>query len=123
MTADTTTKQWHENTFGQFLNEDVHPTLDWVGDTVPFDDYWGKREKYIHTQGVVGAIKFVPNPQSKEAYTGTFKTGADYGFIRFSTGPPSDPTKPAAGNFAPGFALKFLRDGITSANLVAAPAG
>jgi len=58
---------------------------------------------------------------NNEGYTGVFE-GADYGFMRFSTGAQPDETKPAAsqafGNFGPGFALKLLRDGVVSASMV-----
>eukprot|EP00347_Sterkiella_histriomuscorum_P002565 403367658 len=120
---DTNSKPIYQNTLNQMLSEDAHPTLDWLSDTVPYDDFWGKRQKFIHTQGVVGAVKFVPAKDLKTTYTGLLSSGADYGFIRFSTGPPFDSTKPAKGNFSPGFGLKFLRDGVPSSNLVAAPIG
>lgn len=105
------------------LIEDVHPTFNWLSDTVPFDQFWGKREKFIHTEGVTVGIKWVPKGKPSVAYTGLFATGTDYGYLRFSTGPPSDPTKAAKGNFSPGMALKLLRDDYPSANLVAAPTG
>ena len=58
---------------------------------------------------------------NKEGYTGLFE-GADYGIVRFSTGAQADETKKNAsqanGNFAPGFGLKFLRDGVTSGGFV-----
>eukprot|EP00347_Sterkiella_histriomuscorum_P023568 403334144 len=123
VTQDTNTKQWFQNAFAQMLQEDVHPTLNWQSDTVPYDDFWGKREKFIHTEGVVGAVKFVPAKDLKTTYTGLLSSGADFGFIRFSLGGAADPTKPAKGNFGPGFGLKFLRDGVPSSNLVAAPGG
>lgn len=48
-------------------------------------------------------------------FTGIFK-GADYGFIRHSVARPYFKIKK---DLAPGFALKFLRDGVDSANVVA----
>ena len=60
ITENTTPHEWFPNTMQQMLNESVLPTVNWVGDTVPFDQFWGKREKFIHTQGAVGAFKFVP---------------------------------------------------------------
>eukprot|EP00347_Sterkiella_histriomuscorum_P000972 403373824 len=118
VTLDTDNKQWYDNTFDQMMAEDMHPTMNWQSDTVPYDDFWGKREKFIHTQGVTCAIKFTPT-QTANGYTGMLGSGADYGLIRFSIGTPADPTQPAENNFGPAFAVKFLRDGGPSANLVA----
>eukprot|EP00347_Sterkiella_histriomuscorum_P001006 403373700 len=118
---DTSTKVRLFSFANEFLQEDMHPSLNWVGDTVPFDDILGKREKIVHTEGVVGAVKFVPAKDLKTSYSGVLSSGADYGFIRFSAGPPFDPSFSAGlGNFAPSFGLKLMRDGVTSANLVAA---
>lgn len=68
----------------------------------------------------MGAVKFVP-AENNLGLTGIFE-GADYGIIRMSCGAQPDETKKnasqAQGNFAPGFGLKFLRDGVKSANLV-----
>ena len=91
--------------------------MNWVGDTVPYDPFWGKRDKFVHTVGPTGAFKFVPQPNAA-GFTGVFADGADYGIIRFSAAGPYDPTKPVPGNFDPGFAIKILRDGIPSANVV-----
>ena len=71
------------------------------------------------------AIKYVPNADAikdgKNPYTGLFQSGADYGFMRLSTGNPYDSTKPAPESFLPAFGFKLLRDGIPSASLVASP--
>ncbi|CDW91794.1 UNKNOWN [Stylonychia lemnae] len=121
VTADETSQAWKGAAgLAGFVAESMAPTLDWVADSMP-TGFFGKREKYIHTQGVVGSVKFVPVPNN-EGYTGIFQ-GAEYGIIRFSTGGQADETKKdasqAQGNFAPGFGLKFLRDGIVSADMVA----
>lgn len=47
-------------------------------------------------------------------FTGLFESGADYGFIRMSMA-----GAPAKDKTTPGIGLKFLRDGMDSANLVA----
>lgn len=117
--ADKSTKEWHENTLYYVGVEDMHDTMESVGDTVPFDPFWGKREKYVHTQGVVAPISFKTDPNSP--YTGLLKVGSETAFIRFSIGAPCDVTKPAAGNFGPNIGVKLLRDGIPSANIVATP--
>ena len=71
------------------------------------------RTKFIHSVGTVGKVKFVSN--GKHEYTGIFK-GADHGLIRMSSAAkPDEKSQP----LAPGFGLKFLRDGVDSANLVA----
>jgi hypothetical protein len=120
VTADETSQPWKGSLgLAGFVAEDMHPTLEWVGDTIS-TSWMGTREKMIHTQGVVGSVKFVTVPNN-EGYTGVFE-GAEYGIMRFSTGGQPDETKKTAaeagGNFAPGFGLKFLRDGVVSASMV-----
>ncbi|CDW71817.1 UNKNOWN [Stylonychia lemnae] len=108
-----------------FLAEKMDPTLKWVADTVPFSAEAGMRQKFTHTVGVHATCEFVPTILGNQ-YTGIFQ-GAQYGIIRFSTGPQPDETKvnwfEAIGNFAPGFAIKFLRDGVPSVNLLTLTAG
>ena len=99
--------------------ESMDPTLHWIGDT--FQNGWtGPRNKYAHTVGSAATFKFVP--KGENGYTGVFK-GSDNGIIRFSAATEPDYTKTteagADGNFAPGIALKFLRDGVLSGNMVA----
>jgi len=69
------------------------------------------RTKYIHSVGATGKVKFIK--KGKTQYTGIFQ-GADYGLIRLSSA--AEPSKSQA--LAPGMGLKFLRDGVDSANLV-----
>jgi len=71
------------------------------------------RVKYIHSVGLVAKVKFVP--VFGHQYTGVFQ-GADYGLLRLSTAQPI-----SSSNITPGFGLKFLRDGVQSANVVAMP--
>jgi len=78
------------------------------------------RTKWIHTVGVTGGIKF--ENSGNHTYTGVFK-GAEHGIIRLSSA-----KQPGLGGFpdtrkgfAPGAALKFLRDGRPSANFMAMP--
>ena len=59
----------------------------------------------------MGKVKF--NPSSGSPYTGIFK-GADLGLIRLSSA--TEPTPDT--KLGPGMGLKFLRDGVDSANLV-----
>ena len=104
---------------GGLLLESMMPTMQWVGDTFQ-SEFFGARNKYIHTVGNTATIKFVPN--ANNVYTGVFE-GSDHGILRLSTAvKPKVAKKDAAGamyDFTPGFGLKFLRDGVPSANLVA----
>jgi len=91
---------------------DIDKTFTTPGDAMPADGLGFTRTKYIHSVGTVGKVKFVSN--GKHDFSGIFK-GADYGLIRMSVA-----TKPSGSEpLAPGFGLKFLRDGVDSANLVA----
>lgn len=99
----------------------MDPSIHLVGDT--FENGWlGTRTKYIHSVGVVAQVKFVP-VANHAGYTGMFAEGCDNAFIRYSIAKSDDITKKTAAqaydNFTPGFGLKFLRDGMRSANLVA----
>lgn len=69
------------------------------------------RLKILHPTGTVTKIKFVS--RSNHNYTGVFR-GADYGILRISEVADVDPE---AGVSSPSAGLKFLRDGIDSANL------
>ena len=90
--------------------ESMEPTFTTKGDAM--DSGWfGARKKLIHSVGTVGKVKFVP---ATSDFSGIFK-GAEHGLIRFSSA--SKPEKD--GHIGPGIGLKFLRDGIDSANLVA----
>ena len=91
--------------------ESMAPTFDGKGDAMPAGALYGQRTKYIHSVGAVGKVKFLPEPG--HPYTGIFK-GANYGLVRFSSAAAPSKSQP----LAPGLGLKFLRDGIDSANLV-----
>ena len=87
------------------------PTFDAKGDAMP-SEFFGiiPRKKLIHSVGAVGKVIFKPSGETP--YTGIFK-GANFGVIRLSSA--AEPSK----TLTPGMGLKFLRDGIDSANLVA----
>ena len=89
----------------------MNPTFATMSDAMP-NNTFGLRPKYIHSVGVVGKCKFVSNGQ--HPYTGIFE-GADHGMVRLSSA--VEPTSSTA--LAPGMGLKFLRDGVMSADLVA----
>jgi hypothetical protein len=86
------------------------------------DELPNGRIKYIHSVGTVAQVKFVSSGDHE--YTGIFK-GADAGIVRLSSALDQDPKAKYQGpqttgkSLAPGFGLKFLRDGIKSCNLVA----
>jgi hypothetical protein len=75
----------------------------------------------IHSVGSVANVKFVAKPNN--GFTGILGEGGNYGIIRFSVAKAYDSSKSTAegayDNFAPGLGLKFLRNGVPSANLVA----
>jgi len=91
----------------EFFSFDPCPTFDALGDELP-----SGRRRITHAVGSVGKVKFIARPNK---YTGIFQ-GAKYGIIRISLG-----GEPAPGIFDPNFgvALKFLRDDVDSASVVA----
>ncbi|EAR87007.1 peroxidase, putative (macronuclear) [Tetrahymena thermophila SB210] len=97
------------------FTESMSVTIDYKSDSLPEG-----RKKLIHSVGVVGQVKFVAEPDTP--YTGLFK-GADSALVRFSLAKPPNYSKPEAkyafDNYTPGLGLKFLADGVPSANLVA----
>jgi hypothetical protein len=94
---------------------DLWVTFNEKGDVMP-----NGRKKLIHTKGNIAKAVFIQDPDSP--YTGIFK-GSNNLLIRFSIAKEQDTTKTSAedalGNFTPGISLKFLRNGLHSANLVA----
>jgi len=89
----------------------MNDSFDWPGDA--FQINWRgvpARGKWIHTVGSIAKVKFVAK---SNPFTGIFQ-GADYGYVRLSSA--HDPANPVG--VAPGMGLKFLRDGVDSANLV-----
>ena len=71
------------------------------------------RMKMTHSRGVTLKVAF--KSCVDHGYTGIFK-GAKNGIMRFSETTRTDPAKAMS---APGFGIKFLRDGMDSANTVA----
>ena len=96
--ADT---DYMQNSSGLFSNGEVRP-------------------KSIHTKGTVQQVRWESVGGHK--YSGLFASGADYGIMRYSVAKPYDMAKwGAESNFLPGMGIKWYRDGIKSANLVAMP--
>lgn len=97
---------------GLFI-ESMCPSFNVPGDELPLSGTGSTRLKYIHTVGAVGKVKWVD--LGGHDYTGIFQ-GATEGIVRLSLA--KEPSTSAL-NTAPGMGLKFLRDGMDSANLVA----
>ena len=74
--------------------------------------WWGTRKKLIHSVGVIGKVEWVN--KGGHQYTGIFE-GADKGFVRASV---ADKFNSKKKKTIPGIGLKFVRDGVDSANLV-----
>jgi len=114
---DTTPGDWFSLLeMPHIFAEDMCETFRAPGDELPFEDGIitdGTRWKLIHSVGTVGKVEW--RDLGGHAYTGIF-TGATNGFVRFSLA--KEPAPPAL-ETAPGMGLKFLRDGMDSANLVA----
>merc|ERR1712110_629743 len=73
-----------------------------------------KKVKVVHSHGHMAKFKWVPNQANVAAkqYTGIFK-GSDHGIVRLSSA-----SKIEGNKSLPSMALKFLRDGQPSANLM-----
>lgn len=83
------------------------------GDEMPSTRIFGLRNKLIHSVGTVAKVEW--KSVGDHEYTGIFR-GATQGYIRLSSA--KEPT-PDVAYLAPGMGVKFLRDGIDSANFVA----
>ena len=73
------------------------------------------RLKLTHAQGAVALIRFIPTNTDMHDLSGLFRSGADYGIIRYSDvfAPSAEHPKTQAGA-----ALKFFRDDMHSGNTV-----
>jgi len=113
LVKDTSIGGWYHVQLPQLFTESEAPTFDTPGDEMAQGSLYGYRLKLIHSVGAVAKVKFSSN--NNHSYTGIFE-GADYGYARLSAA--VEPNKKVL-NLAPGMGLKFLRDGIDSANMVA----
>jgi len=114
--ANTESAEW----FGTLeaaglMTERMCPTFSETGDELPWEGLisHGHRKKLIHSVGVVGAIEW--KSVGNHPYTGVFK-GSEHAIIRMSL---AKQPNPEVKETAPGIALKFLRDGMDSGNMVA----
>jgi len=111
---DETSQDWAGAAeIGLMMLESMCPTFNTEGDQLPPGTVYGTRGKYIHSVGVVGKVEWVD--LGGHPYTGIFQ-GANQGIVRLSLA--KEPVTTEL-NTAPGMGLKFLRDGMPSANLVA----
>jgi len=112
--SDTSSASWPSAlSLGGIFLESMCPTFRQEGDQMASEWFFSTRTKYIHSVGNVAKVKFVSS--GDHPYTGVFR-GAKYGIARLSLA--KEPSQDEL-NTAPGIALKFLRDGVDSANVVA----
>merc|ERR1719183_46384 len=105
---------WHSVvTNAAILTESMDPVFKTKGDEMPPGQWWGRRDKLIHTVGPIGEVSWVSN--GTHNYTGLF-LGANKCFARLSQALQPNPKKKKT---TPGMGLKCLRDGIDSGNMVA----
>ena len=111
---DKSSNDWFSTlgTMGIFM-EKMITSFDHDKDSMP-----DGRSKYIHTVGTVGKFELV---STSNKYSGIFK-GCKSVIGRLSCAKKPDESKTSAkgalNNFTPGMALKCLRDGIHSANII-----
>ena len=98
---------------GGVFTESMDPTLDQEGDEMSKGAMFGTRTKYIHTVGALGKTEW--KSIGNHPYTGIF-TGATQGYTRMSIA--AEPNEKELQTI-PGIGVKFLRDGMDSANFVA----
>lgn len=100
-------------TLGTIFLESMNPTFANQADSMP-----DGRKKLIHTVGVIAQAELVVDPSN--GYSGVFE-GVSNVLVRLSVAKAPDYSKTTAAgaqdNFTPGMSLKFLRDGLPSANL------
>ncbi len=89
------------------FQQDMNLSFDHTGDSMP-----DNRVKMTHPRGVTTKVVFRPTKDTP--YTGIFR-GAKHGIMRISETVPTSPDKPQT---SPGFGIKFLRDGMDSADTV-----
>jgi len=109
--ADTTSGDW-PNMAPLFL-ESLKPTFTAPGDAMPPGELYGTRTKYIHSVAATGKVVF-RRYEGAPQYSGIFE-GSNFGIIRMSTALKSSNSDA----MVPALALKFLRDGVDSANMMA----
>lgn len=110
--ANTTSTSWPSlpnKLWKLLISQSMCPSLTIQGDIIPIVD-GDLRFKTIHTQGAVGRVTW--RNLGGHSYTGIFQ-GAQHGLVRL--GLSSEPFL----KISPGMGLKFLRNGMDSANVLA----
>merc|ERR1719464_630591 len=95
------------NDLQQWFDEDLNVDYDTVSDTMPIG-----RVKRLYPRGVVSLMEYVP--AYDHGYTGIFR-GAKHAVQRICEFSMTTPEVPKT---SPGLEVKFLRDGMSSANLM-----
>jgi hypothetical protein len=113
--TESSSGPWSSSILPGIMDESVMVTFD-----AQSDIFVEPRTKYIHSVGVVGAIKF--RSTGHHNYTGVFQ-GHEHGLMRLSSAKkPGLPGFPdIVPSWTPGAGFKFLRDGRPSANFLAMP--
>jgi len=101
----------------ELLIESMDTSFDFVGDDMPHQGLFNLevRKKLIHSVGAVVEARYV---SLNKTYSGIFRSGCQNVLLRFSIAQQAVTEGPGAG-IAPGIALKFMRDGVPSANVFA----
>ena len=105
ITANEQSGNWHS---GKHFEVEPRAAFDEQGDE--FDC----RKKTFHCVGNVAKATWVS--LGDHQYTGMFRSGGDAGYIRLSSTAQVDTERQ---HMSPGIGIKFLRDGIDSADIVA----
>lgn len=92
----------------QLFTENAKVSLNWVGDDMKVGDI-----KHLHLQGLVAPVRYVA--REGNPYSGLFNTGAEYGYLRLSE---AGYMFAGDSNSIPSAALKLMRDGQPSGNLL-----
>jgi len=112
---DKTSNSWpNELELAELFLESMNVTFDTVADDMPTQFFFQTRPKLIHSVGAVVTGKFVIKNTSLN-YTGIFRSGCDNIILRFSLAGEPDPN---VLSITPAVAIKFLRNGIPSGNLI-----
>jgi len=113
--ADNSSTTWYSAAhLPELFLEDMNVTFDTVADDMPAQFALStERPKLIHTIGAIAPIQFIPNGTT--SYTGFFE-GTNTAYIRLSLA--AEPTT-SPPSITPGLSMKFLRNGVPSANVVA----
>jgi len=117
VTKDTTPANFPSSIeLGVLFLESMGTSFDTAADDFPYQGPFDlvRRKKVIHSVGSIAKAKWIS--VGSHPYTGVF-TGADHMLVRFSSAKEVTPNE----NITPGISLKFLRDGVKSANLMAMP--